>query len=84
MRPDALRTFAGCYQVGGDFETPLVRPSSTCAVVLARTILGLLGLAFAIAGIAVAWTFDRLVGMAILVVGAFLFILPFTGIREDE
>jgi len=51
---------------------------------LARTLLALMGVAFAVAGIAVSWTIDRWVGMAVLVVGAFLFMLPFTGVRDDE
>lgn len=50
----------------------------------ARTFLAILGVLFAIAGLAVAWTFDRWVGMAVLLVGAFLLILPFTRSREDE
>lgn len=49
-----------------------------------RAFLIVLGLAFAAAGLVLAWTFDRLVGLATLVVGAFLFVLPFTVARPDE
>lgn len=44
----------------------------------ARTLLSLPGLGFALAGVGVAWAVDRLIGMLMLVVGAFLLILPFT------
>ncbi len=54
------------------------------AVASARAYLAALGLAFAVAGVVVAWTFDRLTGLAVLVIGAFLLILPFTRSREDE
>ncbi len=50
----------------------------------ARTFLVVLGLVFAIAGLAVAWTFDRLIGIGVLLIGAFLLALPFTRSREDE
>ncbi len=53
-------------------------------VASARVVLGILGLAFGVAGVYVAWSFDRLVGMAFLVVGAFLLILPFSTLRTDE
>ncbi|HEX9341498.1 MAG TPA: hypothetical protein VF992_10100 [Thermoplasmata archaeon] len=48
-----------------------------------RTLLGVLGLAFAVVGIVVAWIVDRLAGMAFLIVGAFLLILPFTRPRDE-
>jgi len=50
----------------------------------ARLFLSLLGIIFAIAGILVAWTFDRLAGLAVLVVGAFLLILPLITYRPDD
>jgi hypothetical protein len=53
-------------------------------VASARTFLAGLGFAFMIAGIAVAWTFDKLTGLAVFIIGAFLLMLPFTRPREDE
>ena len=50
----------------------------------ARAFLAILGLGFAIAGLAVAWTFDRLIGIGVLLIGAFLLVMPFTRSREDE
>ena len=50
----------------------------------ARGFLILLGLAFAVAGLYLAWAFERLVGMGVVIVGAFLLILPFTVQRPDE
>lgn len=50
----------------------------------ARIFVALLGLIFALAGILVAWTFDKLAGLAILLVGAFLLILPIIAYRPDE
>ncbi len=49
-----------------------------------RALLGVLGFAFAVIGIVVAWMAGPLAGMAFLIVGAFLLILPFTRPREDE
>jgi uncharacterized membrane protein len=50
----------------------------------ARAFLSILGLVFAIAGILVAWTYDRLAGLAVLLLGAFLLILPFIRYRPDD
>lgn len=50
----------------------------------ARTIFALVGLVVAILGIGVALMFDRYFGMAILIVGAFLLILPFARSQDDE
>lgn len=50
----------------------------------AGAFLTVLGLAFAIAGIAVAWMYDRLAGIACLVIGAFLLILPLMSYRSDD
>lgn len=47
-------------------------------VASARTFLAILGFGFALAGVYLAWVFDRLVGIGFLVVGAFLLILPFS------
>jgi len=50
----------------------------------ARTLIVILGPGFAVAGIAVAWTVSQLVGIGILIIGAFLLILPFTPSHDDE
>ncbi len=48
-----------------------------------RAFLVVLGLAFLIAAVAVA-TFDRLLALGALVVGAFLLVLPFRAIHDDD
>jgi len=53
-------------------------------VTSARTYLAALGLAIVAAGIAAAWRFDPLTGLAVFIIGAFLLILPFTRARYDE
>ncbi len=50
----------------------------------ARAFLILLGIAFALGGIYIAWAVERLLGLGLLVIGAFLLILPFTTLRSDE
>ena len=50
----------------------------------ARVFLAVLGLIFAVAGIAVAWTFDRIAGLAVLLLGAFLLILPLITYHPDD
>lgn len=50
----------------------------------ARVFLAILGLVFAVAGILVAWTFDRIAGLAVLLLGAFLLILPLITYRPDD
>ncbi len=50
----------------------------------ARLFLAILGLVFAIAGVVVASVFDRLTGLIVLVVGAFLLILPLMTYRSDD
>ena len=45
--------------------------------------LAILGIAFVASGIYVASAVDPLTGLAVLVVGAFLLVLPITAIRED-
>ncbi len=50
----------------------------------ARAFLGVVGTIFAVAGVVLALTFDRLVGLGFLIVGAFLLILPFSTFRSDE
>jgi hypothetical protein len=53
-------------------------------VVSTRTVFAVVGLVIALVGITTALVFDRYVGMAILIVGAFLFILPFARSQDDE
>jgi hypothetical protein len=53
-------------------------------VASARILLGLFGLGFALSGVGVAWAWDRLVGMLMIVVGSFVLILPFTRPHGDE
>ena len=84
MRADAIRTFPACYQAGASRESPLTGLRLPCAVASARAFLAILGLGFAIAGLAVAWTFDRLIGIGVLLIGAFLLVMPFTRSGEDE
>lgn len=50
----------------------------------ARVFLAALGLVFAVAGIAVSWTYDSIAGIALLLIGAFLLILPLISYRSDE
>ena len=54
------------------------------AVETARAFLSILGLVFAVAGVVVGWTFDRLAGIACLVIGAFLLVLPLMSYRSDD
>lgn len=49
-----------------------------------RAFLALLGIAFLVAALFMAVSFDRLVGLGFFIVGAFLLILPFLGIHEEE
>ncbi len=58
--------------------------SRTRRVASTRTLLGVLGLAFAVIGIGVGWVVEPLAGMAFLIVGAFLLILPFTRPHDEE
>jgi len=83
MRTHAVRTFAGAYQPGGARKPFSPEPNGE-GVASARALVEILGLGFAVAGIAVAWTVSQLVGMGILIVGAFLLILPFTLSHDDE
>lgn len=50
----------------------------------ARAFLIILGMAFAVAGLIVSWAFDSILGIAVLLVGAFLLILPFMTVRTEE
>jgi hypothetical protein len=49
-----------------------------------RVFLVLLGIVFFVLGLAVAAAFDRFIGLGFFVVGAFLTILPFLGVHEQE
>jgi len=84
MRADAIRKFAARYQVGVGLETPLTSALVSAAVEPARAFLAVLGLAFAVAGVVVAWTVDKFTGLAVLVIGAFLLFLPFMRSLGDE
>lgn len=50
----------------------------------ARAFLLVLGLSFACIGILLASAVDPLIGLGVLVVGAFLLILPFAAIGPEE
>lgn len=50
----------------------------------ARVFLTVLGVVFAVAGLVVGWTFDSLSGIALLLIGAFLLILPLISYRPDD
>ncbi len=49
-----------------------------------RVFLALLGIMFLAGALVVAVVFDRLTGLGFFIVGAFLLILPFLGIHEEE
>lgn len=49
-----------------------------------RLVLAVLGIIFALAGILVAGVVDRFLGLAVLLVGAFLLILPLITYRPDD
>lgn len=57
----------------------MARPVET-----ARIFLSVLGIVFAIAGIAVAWTYDKIAGLGVLLLGAFLLILPLITYHPDD
>ena len=50
----------------------------------ARTFLVVLGAVFAVAGIVVARLFDPTIGLGVLIVGAFLLILPVIALRSED
>ncbi len=84
MRANAIRKFAARYQLGVGLETPLTAAPVSSAVDAARAFLAVLGLAFAVAGVVVAWTVDKFTGLAVLVIGAFLLFLPFMRSLGDD
>jgi len=49
-----------------------------------RAFLALLGIVFLAVAVGVALWVDRLIGLGVFIVGAFLLILPFLGIHEEE
>jgi len=53
-------------------------------VEFARVFLSVLGVVFAVAGLIVSWTFDSLAGIAVLLIGAFLLMLPLISYRSDD
>ena len=84
MRANAIRKFAARYQLGVGLETPLTAAPVSSAVDAARAFLAVLGLAFAVAGVVVAWSVDKFTGLAVLVIGAFLLFLPFMRSLGDD
>ena len=65
-------------------EPPLTRRGFPRDVASARAALIVFGIAFALAGLYVASAVDALIGMGVLIVGAFLLIIPFTRDRDEE
>jgi len=65
-------------------EPPLTRRGFPRDVASARAALIVLGIAFALAELYVASAVDALIGMGVLIVGAFLLIIPFTRDRDEE
>lgn len=49
-----------------------------------RSLLVVLGFGIAVGGLLIAWAVDRTVGMAMLIVGALVAILPFTAATDEE
>ena len=50
-----------------------------------RLLFGAVGLALAVTGVIVARSgLDPYIGLALVIVGAFLLVLPFTRLRQDE
>jgi hypothetical protein len=84
MRADAIRTFPGGYHGWPGLERPLGGRGPPGVMATARTLLGLLGVAISVAGLIVAWRLEQFAGMALIVVGAFLLILPFTASTDEE
>ncbi len=80
----AVRTFGRCYQADGWGQKPFTARDVRQGVDAARLFLVILGLIFAVAGLAVGWTFDRLSGLTLLLIGAFLLILPFITHHTDD
>jgi hypothetical protein len=60
-------------------QGPLIEPVAT-----ARILLSLLGIGISLVGLPIAWWVDRIAGMALLVVGGFLIILPLTASTDEE
>jgi len=85
MRADAIRTFPAGYHGSGGPRNRFSAQRTVCVVASARILLGVLGFVIALVGIAVAWSgADRFIALAILIVGGFLLMLPFTRPHEDE
>jgi len=86
MQADAIRTFPDGYHGSGGPRNRFRVRRIVCLVTSARTLLGVLGFSIAVVGLAVAWSgaADRFIGLAILIVGGFLLMLPFTRPHEDE
>jgi len=84
MRAVVIRTFRGRYQVPDRLGNPLIGRDARRPVDAARTFLLVLGLSFAGVGIFLASAVDPLIGLGVLVVGAFLLILPFAALGPEE
>jgi hypothetical protein len=85
MRPDAIRTFPAGYHRRRRSRNPFTATRAAWIVVATKFLLGGVGFAIAIVGLAVAWSgADRFIALAIVVVGGFLLMLPFTRRHEDE
>ena len=84
MRADAIRTFAAGYH-GGRLGNALAAREAARPVVSTRLRFGAVGLALAVTGVIVARSgLDPYIGLALVIVGAFLLVLPFTRLRQDE
>jgi len=64
-------------------ETFTSGPQDGAAMSRPRVLLAVLGLAFLVAGVAVS-AGDRFLGIGFFIVGAFLFVLPFLAVHEEE
>lgn len=84
MRDLGVRTFPGRYQALVHARNRFMGRPDAEVVASARAFLAILGIAFAVTGVYLAWAFDRLVGIGFLIVGAFLLILPFSTLRTEE
>lgn len=85
MRPDAIRTFPAGYHRRRRPRNAFTARRAAWIVVSTRILLGAIGFGIAIVGIAVAWSgADRFIALAIVIVGGFLLMLPFTVRHEDE
>jgi peptidoglycan/LPS O-acetylase OafA/YrhL len=84
MRMDAIRTFAAGYH-GESPGKRFSRTRTAWPVASARVLFAVVGLALAVTGVIVARSgIDPYIGLALVIVGAFLLILPMTRARHNE